>query len=199
MMNIEGGRMERENRKGVELEIRRIDEGITKYRVLNWSMPFTFYTDPETKILTGVYSPGVVVAGELSQPSSSRIGGAFPETDAPLEPVVHPIVSISTAMGEFGGVDKKSHSTAVEWSNYSLRQRGVPFRAEHDPARLARAVEEGYLRTRTIEDANVYFPQERAVRAFCNRRTEDVMYSLSLHTGVPMGTGHRRPRPELGD
>ncbi len=188
-----------ENREGVELEIHRIGEGIEKYRVLNWPMSFTLYTDPETKALTKVYTPGVVVAGELSQPSSSRVGGAFPEKDSALEPVVHPIVSISKAMGEFGGVDLESHRTAVEWSNYFLQERGFPFRTEHNPEKLAKAVEAGYLRTGTIEGAVVYFPQERAVRAMCNKRIEDFSWALALHTGVPMGTGHRKPLPELGD
>ncbi|MBI4015672.1 MAG: hypothetical protein HY362_03055 [Candidatus Aenigmarchaeota archaeon] len=186
-----------ENGNGVKLEIHKIGEGIEKYRVLNWPMPFTFYTDPDVRRLTGVYSPGVVhVKDGLGDISSSRIGCAFPPQELALEKVVHPIVSISTALGEFGGVDLESHSTAVKWANYFLQEQKHPFRADHNPENLKRAEKAGYLRVGTIEGVEVYFPQEKAVRAMCNQRMEDVLYSISLHTGAAIGTGHKRPPPD---
>ncbi len=196
--------MRTENRSGLELEIIELEGGIEKISVLNYPGGLIAYTDPEMKRISNIFSPKVVYNGtyngliSVDDLSHEIIGRAFPVEHRELEEVVHPLISISTGLNEFSGFPLSEHQKLVEWVNHYIPKR-LKFVTQSDPKLIKTALTEGYLRQKLIEGKEVFFPTERSVRAMCNTRGEEGMYTLALHTGWNVGIGYRYVPPQYAD
>lgn len=171
--------MRQENRQGLEVEISELENGIRKLVVTNWSMPLTWYTDPETEILMRQYVPDAI----------RQAVETFRKNEKELCDVVAPLVAVSLPLREFGGTNNEGYRTVAAWHQYH-----VAWGTDNPEAR-ERAVIAGYLRTRTIEDQTVYLPTEKVVQALCDTGIGHMMYCLGLHTGTTLGAS-KRPLPD---
>lgn len=199
--------MRKENRQGVELEIYELGDGVERCAITNWpGESFVFYADPETKKLSREFVPRIeksivgraLVAREPGRIGELReaLGERNPRGDYEMEQAVHPVVGMAAKFGEFGGFDEKNYPKAVECMNWYLARDGLKFRAAYDPEQVARAIENGYLRTSDIEGTTVYFPTRDSVRAMCDTPFERIDYALGLHIGVQFCTTANRRLPD---
>jgi hypothetical protein len=196
--------MKRENRSGLELEIKELEQGIEKISVLNYPGGLVTYTDVESRRLTQIYAPGIVYNGTYhglipeDDLTHEIIGRAFPPQHRELEEVVHPLISISTSLKEFSGYPLSEHPKLVTWVNHYIPPR-LKFTSRSDPELVKKALSEEYLRVVRIGEMEVYFPTEKSVRAMCNTRGEEGIYVIALHTGWNVGIGHRYVPPQFSD
>ncbi len=178
-----------------------LTDGLTRKRVENWRQDrngdervLTYYRTPETAKLTEEFYPQAIV-----------IGGAI--EDEAIEAVMHPFASVSKMLNEFPAVDLENHRKLVEYSNWFLEKFQPSYdsplvvkrhglRANSNETGFRRALENGYLtEMQTPDGKTIYVPSRDAIRAICDTRWETFFYDLAMHTGAPMGTGHRRVLP----
>jgi hypothetical protein len=161
----------------------------------------TYYTNPETKRLTAEFYPEAIVIGEAIE-------------DEAIEAVVHPFASVSKTLNEFPSVDIANHKKLVEYSNWHLerfyerilnedsplvvKRHGLKTNSEEQG--FQRAMQNSYIiKLQSPDGKIIYIPSREAIRAICDTKFETFMYGLALHTGVSMGTGHRRVNPDYAD
>ena len=177
------------------ISITDLGKGWNRKRVENWCQDrhgdeatLTYYTNPETKKLSAEFYPQAIVIGEAIE-------------DEAIEAVVHPFAGVSRMLNEFPSVDIDNHRKLVEYSNWHLgRFYERSFRTNSEEQGFQRAMQNNYLiELESPDGKTIYVPSREAIRAICDTRREIFMYGLALHTGVNIGTGHRRVNPDYAD